>query len=56
MDTINSYAANETEKKIIAAIDANREKLLAFARKTASCAEPGFFEFETAAAVQQFLE
>ena len=36
--------------------DTGSIELLAFARKTASCAEPGFFEFETAAAVQQFLE
>lgn len=47
---------DETEAKIIAAIDANREKLLQFAHQVAAHAEPGFFEFKTAEETEKMLE
>lgn len=43
------------EQKIIAAVDAERDALFAFARDIGSHAEPGFFETRTAARVEAFL-
>lgn len=37
------------EQKILAAVDAQRETLLAFAQDIGAHAEPGFFETRTAA-------
>lgn len=41
------------EQKILAAVDAQRETLLAFAQDIGAHAEPGFFETRTAARVAE---
>ena len=43
------------EQKILAAVDAQRETLLAFAQDIGAHAEPGFFETRTAARVAELL-
>ena len=46
---------DETEKRIVDLIEANRDEIIAFAKDIQSHPEPGFYEERTAAHVAAFL-